>query len=162
MEITSQMVLHTTKFHSELLYFFTNFCCVSCPVCKIIGKVNRYPRCSDMSTLTPEFIQRKCKSSMKLHNLSKIFLTAVATDQNSQKIVSRIDTAPSFLLWRIRVSIRVRASIRTSVKVSIRVRPSVCPSSNRFRSIVIASCEKVRTNKFSIRFPPISQTTTAD
>ena len=116
----SQMVLHTTKFHSELLYFLRTFACVSCPVCRIIGKVNRYLHCSDMSisqcslaVKNPVFNRwsrsvdsrihaKEVSISMKLHDLSKIFLTVVAIDQNSQKIVSRIDTAPSFLLWRIR------------------------------------------------------------
>ena len=115
----SQMVLHTTKFYSELLYFLRTFACVSCPVCTIIGKVNRYLHCSDMSisqcswaVKNPVFNRwsrsvdsrihaKEVSISMKLHDLSKIFLTVVAIDQNSQKIVSRIDTAPSFLLWRI-------------------------------------------------------------
>ena len=115
----SQMVLHTTKFHSELLYFLRTFACVSCPVCRIIGKVNRYLHCSDMSisqcswaiknpvfnrwsrSVDSRIHAKDVSISMKLHDLSKIFLTVVAIDQNSQKIVSRIDTAPSFLLWRI-------------------------------------------------------------
>ena len=113
------MVLHTTKFHSELLYFLRTFACVSCPVCRIIGKVNRYLHCSDMSisqcswaiknpvfnrwsrSVDSRIHAKEVSISMKLHDLSKIFLTVVAIDQNSQKIVSRIDTAPSFLLWRI-------------------------------------------------------------
>ena len=57
---------------------------------------------------------------MKLHDLSKIFLTVVAIDQNSQKIVSRIDTAPSFLLWRIELENDVKmTSKRRSNKINL-------------------------------------------
>ena len=58
---------------------------------------------------------------MKLHNLSKIFLTVVATDQNSQKIVFRIDTAPSFLLWRI----KIRYFSNTPVSADLQVNRTV-------------------------------------
>ena len=87
----SLMVLHTTKFHSELLYFLRTFACVSCPVCRIIGKVNWCLHCSDVSisqcswaVKNPVFNRwsrsvdsrihaKEVSISMKLDDLSKSF-----------------------------------------------------------------------------------------
>ena len=114
MEITVKWCYILQNFIRNCFTFLRTFAGISCPVCRIIGKVNRYLHCSDMSisqcswaVKNPVFNRwshsfdsrihaKEVSISIKLHDLSKIFLTVVAIDENSQKIVSRIDTAPSF------------------------------------------------------------------
>ena len=49
MEITVTWCYILQNFIRNCFTFLWTFACESCPVCWIIGRVNRYPRCSDMS-----------------------------------------------------------------------------------------------------------------